>query len=164
MSEKLNWFNWIFLMFKEFMVEMSTKPHYEVVDIYECKKTGFTKAVVKLAERHIIEKNISEIVVDNTFIEALDKKTVRTLTYIATVERLKPDYSIVVQKMTNQVDEYLLEIKSRKNRDTFKKSPTELSMNKDLIAKFDPVEANRIGYMAGIRETTREYQMIHHRD
>lgn len=39
------------------------------------------KAVVKLSERHVTEKNISDIVVDNDFIEGFDKKTIRTLTY-----------------------------------------------------------------------------------
>ena len=131
-----------------------------MVDIYECKKTGFIKAVIKLAERHTIEKNISDIIIDNEFIEGLDPKTVRTLTYMATVERLKPDYSIVVQQMTHEVDEYILEIKSKKDGTTIKKSSSELSKNPDLIAKFHPLEANRIGYMAGVCETAKEYQMI----
>ena len=146
-------------MLKEFMVDAANKPRYEVVDIYECKKTGFTKAVIRLSERHTIEKNISEIIVDNEFIEGLDNKTIRTLTYMATVERLKPDYSIVVQKMTDEVDEYILEIKSKSGCTTIKKSSSELSKDKALIAKLNPVEANRIGYMAGVRETVREYQM-----
>ncbi|HHS8321904.1 TPA: hypothetical protein ACTUO9_002021 [Legionella anisa] len=160
MSQKLSWYNWVFLMFKEFISETANKSQYEVVNIYECKKTGFTKAVIKLSERHTIEMNISDIVVDNEFIEGLDKKTIRTLTYMATVEHLKPDYSIVVQQMTSEVDEYLLEIKSKKDRATIKKSPSELSRDKDIISKFDPIEANRIGYMAGVRETTKEYQQI----
>lgn len=66
------------------------------------------KAVIKLAARHTIEKNISEIVTNDELIEGLDKKTIRTLMYIATIERLKPDYSIVIQKLSNQVNEYIL--------------------------------------------------------
>ncbi|RUR09706.1 hypothetical protein [Legionella septentrionalis] len=160
MIRKVNWYNWLLLALKEFIRETSAKPLYEVVDIYECSKTGFTKAVLKLAERHTIEKRISDIVIDNALLEELDKKTIRTLTYIATVERLKPDYSIIVQRMTNEVDEYLLEIKSKKKSYTFIKSPTELSRDKELIAQFDPIEANRIGYMAGLREKVKEYQII----
>lgn len=141
------------------MAETINKSQYEIVNVYECKKTGFTKAVIKLSERHTIEKNISDIVVDNEFIEGLDKKAIRTLTYMAIVEHLKPDYSIVVQQMTSEVDEYLLEIRSKKDCTIIKKSPSELSKNKNLIAKFDPIEANRIGYMAGVRDTTKEYQL-----
>ncbi len=96
---------------------------------------------------------------DNELIENLDAKTVRTLTYMATVERLKPDYSIVVQHMTPEVDEYLLEIKSKSNTTVIKKSPSELSKDKELIAKFKPEDANRIGYMAGVRETVKEYEI-----
>lgn len=69
-------------MLREFSAEASAKSPCEVVDIYECKKTGFTKAVIKLSQRHTINKNISEIVLDNDLLECLDKKTIRTLTYI----------------------------------------------------------------------------------
>lgn len=160
MTTKINWYSWFVLMLKEFVAEAANKPRYSVVDIYECKKTGFTKAVISLSERHTIEKNISDIIVDNDFIEGLDNKTIRTLTYMATVERLKPDYSIVVQQMTNEVDEYILEIKSKNDSTTIKKSPSELSKDTALIAKLSPVEANRVGYMAGVRETVKEYQLI----
>lgn len=158
-QQKIGWYEWLACMLKEFAAETAKKPQYEIVDIFECKKTGFTKAVVKLSERHIKEKNISDIIMDSEFIDNLDSKTVRTLTYIATVERLKPDYSIVVQHMTSELDEYLLEIKSKSKTTTIKKSPSELSKDKELIAKFKPEDANRIGYMAGVRETVKEYEI-----
>jgi hypothetical protein len=157
---KMNWFHRISLLFKEFKCETGTKPLYEVINVYSCKKTGFTKAVIKLAEHYTIEKSISDIVFDTQFIEGLDKKTIRTFTYIATIEQRKPDYSIVVQQLTDQIDEYLLEIESKQHRTTFKKSASELSKDKISLAKFDPIEANRIGYMAGVRETVKEYKLI----
>ncbi|HAT8648912.1 TPA: hypothetical protein JA989_12280 [Legionella pneumophila] len=160
MKQKIGWYEWFACMLKEFVAETAKKPRYEIVDIFECKKTGFTKAVIKLSERHTKERNISDIIMDNELIENLDTKTVRTLTYIATVERLKPDYSIVVQHMTPEVDEYLLEIKSKSNATTIKKSPSELSKNKNLIEKFNSADANRIGYLAGVRETVKEFQLI----
>ncbi|HHU0122950.1 TPA: hypothetical protein ACT9L9_003046 [Legionella pneumophila] len=160
MKQKIGWYEWLAGMLKEFIAETAKKPQYEIVDIFECKKTGFTKAVIKLSERHTKEKNISDIIMDNVLIENLDTKTVRTLTYMATVERLKPDYSIVVQHMTPEVDEYLLEIRSKSKAITIKKSPSELSKDKELIAKFKPEDANKIGYMAGVRETVKEYQLV----
>lgn len=160
MKQKINWYEWLASMLKEFMVETTTRHQYEVVDIFECKRTGFTKGVIKLSERHTKEANISDIIMDNELIENLDPKAVRTLTYIATVERLKPDYSIVVQKMTSEVDEYILEIKSKQSGEISNKTPSELSKDKNLIAKFNPLEANKIGYLAGVRETVKEYQQI----
>lgn len=160
MNGKIAWYPWLAGMFKEFLAETARKSHYEIVDLYECDQTGFMKAVVKLAERHAVTKNISDIVVDNDFLEGFDKQTIRTLTYIATVEKLKADYSIVVQEMTNKVDEYILEIKSKRTNTKFKKSPLEISKDKDLLAKFSPVDANRIGYLAGVRETVKEYELI----
>lgn len=160
MKQRVNWYEWLASMVKEFMVEAKTRHQYEIVDIFECKKTRFTKAVIKLSERHTKEANISDIIMDNDLIANLDPKVVRTLTYIATVERLKPDYSIVVQKMTSEVDEYILEIKSKLSGEIIEKSPSELSKDKELIAKFNPVEANKIGYLAGVRETVKEYQQL----
>ncbi len=114
MNQKMNWLSWLTLMFKEFLHETIAKPQYEVVDVYECKKTGLTRVVIKLAERYSIDKLLSEVLLDDKFIEGLDKKTIRTLTFIATVERFKPDYSISLQQITNEMDEYTLEIKSKK--------------------------------------------------
>ena len=53
MSEKISWYNWLGVMFKEFLAEKANQPNYVIVDINECKKTGFIKAVIKLADRHI---------------------------------------------------------------------------------------------------------------
>lgn len=159
MKEKISWYEWLAATLKEFVAESANKPRYEIVDIFECKKTGFTKAVIKLSERHTQEKNISDIIMDNELIQHLDAKTIRTLTYIATVERLKPDYSILVQHMTPEVDEYLLEIKSKYSPEPITKTPSELSKDKEILAKFSPLDANKIGYMAGVRETVKEFEI-----
>lgn len=159
MEKKLNLLTWLSTLLKEFVVEAASKPQYEIVELYECPKTGFIKAIIKLGSRHTIEKNISAIVIDNRFIEGLDKKSIRTLTYMATVERMKPDYSVVIQHLGEEVDEYLLEIRSKKYGATEKKSPSDILKNKSLLEKFSPVDANRIGYLAGIMDAAKEFQL-----
>ncbi|HEX2549654.1 MAG TPA: hypothetical protein VHM20_07485, partial [Gammaproteobacteria bacterium] len=144
---------------KEFVSAKVNEPVYQILDIYECPKTKFTKAQIKLSGRHILEKNISDIVTDLKFLEEFDKKTIRTLTYLATVERMKPDYTIVVQKLGDEVDNYILEIRSKNDSQITKKSAFEMSRDKSLLAKFSPLDANRIGYLAGIQETAREFKM-----
>jgi len=42
MKQQISWYHWLYVMFKEFISETATQSQYEVVDIYECKKTGFT--------------------------------------------------------------------------------------------------------------------------
>lgn len=163
MKQKVSWYEWLGILLKEFKTEIANKPQYEIVDLLECKKTGFTVAIVKLSERHTIEEYICDLINNNELISYFDPITIRTLTYLATLEQLQPDCSIVMQKMTAEVDEYILEIKSKKERCITKTSPSELSKNKVLIAKFNPVEAHRIGYMAGVRETVREYQMVNNK-
>ena len=159
MLTNATWVNWFIKMFKEFIAESTTRSRFEIVDIYECSRTGFIKAVVKLSGRHTVEKNISDIVTDNHLIEGLDKKTIRTLTYMATKEKLKPDYLVVTHYLCDEVDEAILEIKSRKHHTVLRKSPTELSKDKSVLSKLSPLDANRIGYLAGIRETIKDFQI-----
>jgi hypothetical protein len=153
------WVNWVVNTYKNFIINLTKKSENRILDIYECPNTGFTKAEIKLSGRHIIEKNISDIVTDANLLDGFDSKTIRTLTYMATVERLKPDYAIVVQYLDNEVDEYILEIRSRNGKQITKKSPCEMSKDKSLLSRFSPIDANRIGYLAGVKETVKEFKM-----
>lgn len=160
MKQKISWYEGLFSLLREFMVDAAARSQYKIVDILEDKKTGVTQAVIQMAQRHNDTRNVVDIVADDTLIDFFDSKTVRALTYIATVERLKPEYSIVVQQMTDKIAEYILEIKSRTSNQTIKKSASEISKNKELICQFNAVEAHRIGYMAGVWETVREHQLL----
>lgn len=159
MDKKQDRANWLISMFKVFLAETTKERAYEILDIYVSEDTGFTIAQVKLAGRHVVEKNISDIVTDIQFLEGFSKKDIRTLTYLATVEKMKPDYSIVVQHLGSEVDDYILELRSRYGKKVTKKSPSEISKDKALLAKIDPIETNRIGYMAGVKDTVNEFNL-----
>lgn len=159
MDKKQDRTNWLISMFKVFLAETTKERAYEILDIYVSEDTGFTIAQVKLAGRHVVEKNISDIVTDIQFLEGFSKKDIRTLTYLATVEKMKPDYSIVVQHLGSEVDDYILELRSRYGKKVTKKSPSEISKDKALLAKIDPIETNRIGYMAGVKDTVNEFNL-----
>jgi len=159
MSAHINWINWLTKMFKEFLAEKIEKSECEILELYECKDTGFTKAVIKLSSRHTIEKYISDIVVDNNFLEAFDKKTIRTLTYMATVERLKPDCSVIGQMIGDAADDYTLQIHSRTDHKRIDKSLAEIVNDKSLLSRLSPIDANRIGYLAGIKDAVDEFKI-----
>lgn len=159
MDKKQDRTNWLISMFKVFLAETTKERAYEILDIYVSEDTGFTIAQVKLTGRHVVEKNISDIVTDLHFLEGFSKKDIRTLTYLATVEKMKPDYSIVVQHLGSEVDDYILELRSRYGKKVTKKSPSEISKDKALLAKIDPVETNRIGYMVGVKDTVNEFNL-----
>lgn len=156
-NKKQDLTKWLMTMFKTFLEDTVKEGVYEILDIYVSKESGFTIAQVRLSGRHIVEKNISDIVTDLNFLEGFCKKDIRTLTYLATVEKLKPDYSIVVQHLGSEVDDYILELRSRNGKEIAKKSLSEMSKDKSLLAKFSPIDAHKIGYMAGIKETVAEF-------
>lgn len=157
-SVQMNWVNWLTKMFKEFLVEKIEKSEHEILELLECNKTGFTKAVIKLSGRHTIEKYISDIVIDNDFLEGFDKKTIRTLTYMATAERLKPDYSVIGQQIGEEADDYTVQIHSRVDHKQIDKSLAEIVNDKRLLSRLSPIDANRIGYLAGIKDAVDEYR------
>lgn len=157
MEKKQDWTNWLMSMFKAFVADATKEKGYEILDIYISENTGFTIAQIRLAGRHVVEKNISDIVTDLAFLEGFSKKDIRTLTYLATTETMKPDYSIVVQHLGNEVDDYMLELRSKNGKKVANKTPIEMSKDKKLLAKFSPIDAHRIGYMAGIKETVNEF-------
>lgn len=153
------WYSWLISALKEFIAESKKQFPYEVVDIKECKKTGSKKAVIRLAGRHVIEKEIENIITDDGLLIGLDPFAIRALTFLATVDRMKPDYSIAVQQLGENVDEYILKIKSRYKDELEEKTASEISKDSSLISKFSPLDANRIGYMAGVKDTADEFKV-----
>lgn len=160
MRQKVSWPEGLVRLFREFLKDTESKKYHKVVDVLECRKTGVTTVVYLIDGRRTKTRNVVDVVADDTLIEFFEPRTVRALTYIATVERLKPEYSIVVQQMTDEIAEFILEIKSRNQPQTFKKSAQEISRDLNLISRFNAVEAHRIGYMAGVWETVREHQLL----
>lgn len=158
MNAQINWINWLAKMFKEFLAEKIETSEYEILELFECNKTGFTKAVIKLSGRHTIEKYISDIVVDNDFLKAFDKKTIRTLTYMATIEGLKPDYSVIGQVLGDEADDYTVQIHSRTGHKKIDMSLAEIVNDKLLLSRLSPIDANRIGYLAGIKDAVDEFK------
>jgi hypothetical protein len=145
--------------FKDFASDFNDKLKYEIMDLYECEKIGFQMAEIKLYGRHIKQKSVASIVSDADFLANFDTKAVRALTYIATIEQMKPDYSIVSQYLESEVDDYILEIRSRNGKSISKGSPSEISKSKVELSKFSQVDANRIGYLAGVKETVKEFNL-----
>lgn len=57
MSKKKNRMNWAISLLKDFISDFKKKLEYEIIDTYECPKTRFTKAEIRLSSRQIIAKN-----------------------------------------------------------------------------------------------------------
>jgi hypothetical protein len=157
MDIKVNWITWLSKMFKEFIDESKNNSNFKIVEIFTCQKTGLNKAIIQFSGRHTIEKNIYEIVTDNELLEGLDKKTIRTLTYMATIESLNPDYQIIGQEFSEKIKNSLLTIKHKSHNNISKISALEISRNVEMIKKFSSPDANRIGYLAGVTETENEF-------
>lgn len=153
------WKNWFSASFLEFLNETTRKTHYKIVNLFECPKTSNLIVTIQLSSRHFVDKYIRDLVVDNELIDYLDSNTVRTLTYMATIEHLSPDCSVISNEMASEVEQFLFKYKSSRDNTIFEKSPSEISRDKTLLRRFSVEDANRIGYLAGITETVQEYQL-----
>lgn len=157
--DKKNWIKWIRSNFNKFVSYFAKKYDYEIIEIYKCPRAGLMKAKIQLNYCQEMEKNVVDIVGNLTLLEKFSKKTIYILTQIAATEHLQPDYFISEQHFCYEIDDYMLEICSKTGNKISRKTPLEMSKDKSLLAKFSPSDANRIGYLAGVKETSDEYKM-----
>ena len=141
---------------KQFFEEANAKPLYEVADVFRCEKTGEIKVVIKISERHCVTKLLFDVISDDNIISGLDKKTIRTLTYLCTTEKMRPSYRLLQQKFDEKNNViFVFECISTKNKIEF--SACNLINNKDFISKISTADAAKIGYYSGVFITENEF-------
>lgn len=134
------------------------KPTVSRFNIFKCPVKGVTKVLIYHADGHVLsEKNLAELINDKHFIATCDEQTARDLTHLAANETQKPNYSLLTQTMGEQSEDCLLHIKSHLDQQILVKRLSEIN-NQTFLSHLSPLDANRIGYLAGVRETVMEYQ------
>lgn len=147
------------LSLKELLCGTADQVLYQILELYECENTGFLKALIKTPEGKLMRKKIADIVNNMRILEKFDKKTIRTLTYLAAIETIKPDYSIASQQFGSGADNYILNVRSRHERKTQARPVREIFKDKSIISGLSPADANRVGYLAGVKETVEEFNL-----
>lgn len=151
-----NWMQWFVAMTKEFFDE-SSKQKYEIVDDYASPENGKKKVVIKLSSRHTYECSLDEAILSDKFIDGFDKKTIRALTCVAIAEKMSPEYTVFSEQDIN--DEHILKFKA-KNGKVSSKLSSETCKDKEFLSKLSSLDAHKIGYIAGINETVKEFQAL----
>jgi hypothetical protein len=97
------------------------------------------------------KKTLQQLIVDDAIIEGLPSKTVRSITYLATLEKLSPDCQIIALKQDAILKDYQVTLKDKKDA-IESLSASSISKNKAIINKLSSADAHRIGYLAGLNE------------
>ncbi|MBP9777558.1 MAG: hypothetical protein KBD25_00085 [Rickettsiaceae bacterium] len=155
--QQLNWLQTLKKSFSDFLSESKNMNSFEIVDITTCEKTGNKQAVLKLHGHYSKTLYVKEIVADNQLINGLSQESVRALTYLSVIEQLAPEYHIANLELNAMTEDYIITIRSKDKKVSNKQSASIFSKNKDLIKKLNSLDANRIGYMAGVKDTVDEY-------
>ncbi len=122
--------------------------------------------MIKISSSHVVTKYVSEVVKDADFIESLDKKSICTLTYIATNEKMMPKYSITTFYLDEEVNEYIFKIKSREDATILTRSCSEIINDRSILLKLSSLDSSRIGYCAGMKGMEKQSfnQVAHHHE
>lgn len=76
---------------------------------------------------------------------------------MSVIEQLAPEYHIENLELNALTEDYIITIRSKDKKAFSKQSASVFSKNKEVIKNLSSLDANRIGYMAGIKDTIDEY-------
>lgn len=141
-------------LFDEFSKAEKQKTLYQVVGIEE---HNHKKMVVIQLEGHLIQKKTPEqVILDDALVEGLPPKAVRAITYLAVLEKVSPKIQIVSLALDEKLQEYIITLKNHNSSSLEKKLASELVKDNSLIRKLSPLDAHRVGYMAGVSDTDKD--------
>ncbi len=155
---KSNWLQFIKQSISSFIEENKQKYPFEIIDIHDCPKSSNKLAVIKLQGHYTKTMHIKDIVFNDDLIKGLNQETVRALTYLHAIEQLAPEFTIENIQLNNITEDYIITLKS-KNAEKLQQTAVNLSKDQNLIKKLNSKDANKIGYMAGIKDTIDEYNL-----
>lgn len=158
--QQRNWLRSLSNYFSDFINENKNKYAFEIIDITDCEKTGNKQAVLKLEGHYTKKIYIKDIISDNQIIKGLSPEAIRALTYLSVVEQLAPEYHIVGLELNSITEDYIVTIRSKNKKKISKQSATTICSNMELIKKLNSIDANRIGYIAGMKDTVYEYEAL----
>lgn len=93
------------------------------------------------------------------FVRNRDKNIIQKKIEQANQINARGEYVISALIMDNGIHHCKIKIFSKKLQKTFLKTPSELYKDPDMIKRLNSIDANRIGYLAGLRDATREAKL-----
>ena len=162
MNNKTNWLETFKQSINNFIAESKQKNLFEIVDIINCDTTSNKLAVLKLQGHYTKTMAVKDIVFNDDIINGLPQQAVRALTYLHAIEQLAPEFTIENIQLNAITEDYIVTLKSKhqaKHQTTLQHSAVDLSKDANLIKKLNPKDANRIGYMAGVKATVDEFAL-----
>ena len=155
MKKNFKWYGNLKNLYQEFMQDMGNKSIYEIVALEQNDEDKETEVVIRLNGRFVIKRTPQQIILDDKIIDGLSPKAVRAITYLALLEKLSPEYHLISVELDQKVKEYIVTIKHKNSDKLSKLSASQISKNAEVVKKLSPLDANRIGYMAGVNDNIK---------
>lgn len=142
----------------DYVLESKSNKRYQVVGI-ERTDSEQCLIVIRIHGRFVIKREPADVIMDDKLVENLEPIAVRAITFMAVQEQFSPDYQINSLKIGHEVEEYLVTLKKHSSSEIKTVLASELNLDKEVINKLSPADANRIGYLAGIADTVRDFKV-----
>lgn len=80
-------------LYREYIAEKKTQVPFEVVGVEQ--NGSSTHVVIRLEGHLIIRKTPEEVILDDCLVDGLQPRAVRAITYLAVLQKLSPEYSLI---------------------------------------------------------------------
>lgn len=144
-------------------------PHnymYKIVGKDLCEQTKEEKLIIQIAGKnafmHVTPK---QLMLDEGTLRGFSPLDIRTITYLACQIENAPKekkwlYRVIAQFFSKNRKEEMFIIQTSSNTSQITKSAQEISSDPELINKFHPEDAHKIGYISGTEQMTAESDFI----
>ncbi|HLB42977.1 MAG TPA: hypothetical protein VJN02_09070 [Gammaproteobacteria bacterium] len=127
--------------------QVQQQDAYRIIEITQDKNGVYTLKVQMIGKSiPPIKYSPQEIAGNDNLMAGFSKQDIRTITYLATVEMLKPKYEIHTQEIKNDSDRVFFKLKRQGSNQLIEKTADEITKDKEILNELNQVDAHKIGY------------------
>jgi len=146
--------------YKELKQEFNTTYPYRIVDKKYSKKLKQDILIIQASGRNIFfESTLKEILGNEEILQGFSPQDVRNITYLYCVEVLRPNYKIIAQEYSEELQQDIFTIKKIGEDHSMRKTAEEISTDKEFIKQFGQLDAHKIGYNLGEIHSANERKL-----
>lgn len=152
---QLNFIKRIFKFLRTINSNKSYSPRYRVLEVFKNDEDKYTALI------QIVNKNLTfhakpeEILADDSFVDYLSPRDVRTLTYLGYLELNQPEYKLLAQRLSTSNSDIFV-VKKRGTKKPIIKTTAEITRETEVLSSMSPSDAKAIGYALAVSELNQE--------
>jgi hypothetical protein len=107
---------------------------------------------------NFFKSTLKEILGNEEILQGFSPKDIRNITYLYCLEVLRPNYKIIAQEYSEELQQDIFTLKKIGEDYTLRKTAEEISTDKEFIKQFRQLDAHKIGYNLGEIHSAKDRQ------